>query len=102
MGILFAKDLVATSLAEGKTIKSMLRPAMYVPRTTKCDRLLREFQKRRSHFALVVDEYGRNVGLVTMEDLLEEIFGEFYDEKEVVPGADGPEPLVEPVKGRPS
>ena len=57
-------------------------PALFVPRTTKCDQLFREFQRKRTHVALVVDEYGRLAGLVTMEDLLEELFGEIADEKE--------------------
>jgi CBS domain containing-hemolysin-like protein len=55
---------------------------LFVPRTTKCDQLFREFQRKRTHVALVVDEYGRLAGLVTMEDLLEELFGEIADEKE--------------------
>src|SRR5262249_59754952 len=57
-------------------------PPLFVPRTTKCDHLFREFQRRKTHLALVVDEYGRLAGLVTMEDLLEELFGEIADEKE--------------------
>ena len=48
---------------------------MYVPKTTKCDRLFREFQRKRTHLAMVVDEYGRLVGLVTMDDLLLALLG---------------------------
>jgi magnesium and cobalt transporter len=52
-----------------------------VPKTTKCDRLFREFQRTHNHMALVVDEYGRLVGLVTMEDLLVALFGPIREEK---------------------
>jgi CBS domain containing-hemolysin-like protein len=84
IGILFAKDLVGASAGKvkGRTVKDLLRPPMYVPKTTKCDRLFREFQRKRTHLALVVDEYGRLVGLVTMEDLLVELFGPIREEKE--------------------
>jgi magnesium and cobalt exporter, CNNM family len=84
IGILLAKDLVgyASGRLEGHTLQELLHPPLFVPRTTKCDHLFREFQKRKTHLALVVDEYGRLAGLVTMEDLLEELFGEIADEKE--------------------
>jgi CBS domain containing-hemolysin-like protein len=84
VGILLAKDLVgyAQGALEGHTLGELLHPPLFVPRTTKCDRLFREFQRRKTHIALVVDEYGRLAGLVTMEDLLEELFGEIADEKE--------------------
>ncbi len=83
VGILFAKDLVGVSTGrlKGRTLKDLLRPPMYVPKTTKCDRLFREFQRTRTHLALVVDEYGRLVGLVTMEDLLVALFGPIREEK---------------------
>jgi magnesium and cobalt exporter, CNNM family len=83
VGILFAKDLVGTaSRLKGRTVKDLLHAPMYVPKTTKCDRLFREFQRKRTHLALVVDEYGRLVGLVTMEDLLVALFGPVREEKE--------------------
>jgi putative hemolysin len=84
IGVLLAKDLVgyAQGHLEGHTVQELLHPPLFVPRTTKCDHLFREFQKRKTHLALVVDEYGRLAGLVTMEDLLEELFGEIADEKE--------------------
>jgi CBS domain containing-hemolysin-like protein len=63
-------------------VQDLLHPPFFVPRTTTCDRLFREFQRRKTHIALVVDEYGRLLGVVTMEDLLEELFGEIGDEKE--------------------
>ena len=84
VGIVHAKDLVtyASRGLEGHTVQDLLHPPFFVPRTTTCDRLFREFQRRKTHIALVVDEYGRLLGVVTMEDLLEELFGEFADEKE--------------------
>jgi putative hemolysin len=84
VGVLLAKDLVgyAWGHLEGHTVQDLLHPVLFVPRTTKCDQLFREFQRKRTHIALVVDEYGRLAGLVTMEDLLEELFGEIADEKE--------------------
>ena len=83
IGILYAKDLVgwSTGRLKGRTVKDLLRPPMYVPKTTKCDRVFREFQRQRMHLAMVVDEYGRLVGLLTMEDLLVSLFGPIRDEK---------------------
>ena len=89
VGILLAKDLTGYcwGALEGHTVQDLLHPVLFVPRTTKCDQLFREFQRKRTHVALVVDEYGRLAGLVTMEDLLEELFGEIADEKESARGA---------------
>jgi CBS domain containing-hemolysin-like protein len=91
VGILYAKDLVGSSTGrlKGRTVKDLLRPPIYVPKTTKCDRVFREFQRQRMHLAMVVDEYGRLVGLVTMEDLLSSVFGPSREEKSgvfAVPG----------------
>lgn len=77
VGVIFAKDLVGWSsgrLAQ-KTLKDLIRPVSYVPKTSKCAQVFSEFQRHKTHFAIVVDEYGRQVGLVTMEDLLVELFG---------------------------
>jgi putative hemolysin len=84
VGIIHSKDLVTykSKGLEGHTVQDLLHPPFFVPRATACDRVFREFQRRRTHMALVVDEYGRLLGLVTMEDLLEELFGEIADEKE--------------------
>ena len=81
VGVLHVKDLLGyhRGALEGHTVGDLLRPAFFVPRSTKCDRLFREFQKRRTHLALVVDEYGGLVGAVSMEDLLQELFGEMAD-----------------------
>lgn len=87
VGILLAKDLIGyrNGRLEGHTVQDLLHPPLFVPRTTKADTLFREFQRRKTHQALVVDEYGQLSGLVTMEDLLQELFGESADEKESRP-----------------
>jgi magnesium and cobalt transporter len=81
-GILLAKDLLPI-LSAGQTefnIEDMLRQPNVVPETKKADSLLEEFKKDRSHLAIVVDEYGAISGLVTIEDILEELVGEIEDE----------------------
>lgn len=82
VGIVYAKDLLAAfqNKNEDSTLESIVRPPLHVPETKRVGDLLREFQSRRVHIALVVDEYGSLVGLVTNEDLLEEIVGDIDDE----------------------
>jgi CBS domain containing-hemolysin-like protein len=63
-----------------ESLRSLLRPARFIPETKKVDELLDEMQAARTHIALVVDEYGGVAGLVTLEDIIEEIFGEIQDE----------------------
>jgi CBS domain containing-hemolysin-like protein len=85
IGVLYVKDLFRR-LARGEkdvTIRPFLRPAQFVPETKKVDELLREMQKDKVHIAIVVDEYGGTAGLVTIEDLVEEIVGEIRDEYDV-------------------
>ncbi len=82
-GILFAKDLLPFLNKKQKTdldINKLLRPAYFVPEQKKIDELLREFQAEKIHMAIVVDEYGGTSGLVTLEDIIEEIVGEIQDE----------------------
>lgn len=82
LGVLYAKDLLRV-WREGNTtgsMKALLRPAYFVPEAKKVDELLAEMQSRRVHVALVVDEYGGIAGLVTLEDIVEEIVGEIQDE----------------------
>lgn len=80
-GILFTKDLLK-HLNESEDFKwqNLLRPAYFVPESKKIDDLLKEFQTKRMHLAIVVDEFGGTCGLVSMEDIVEEIFGEIQDE----------------------
>ena len=82
IGLLYAKDLLKTRWGGEATpsLRSLLRPAFFVPESKKVDDLLREMQARRFHMVVVVDEYGGMAGLVTMEDIVEEIVGEIRDE----------------------
>jgi CBS domain containing-hemolysin-like protein len=85
IGVLYVKDLFRR-LARGEkdvTVRPFLRPAQFVPETKKVDELLREMQRAKVHIAIVVDEYGGTAGLVTIEDLVEEIVGEIRDEYDV-------------------
>jgi putative hemolysin len=82
VGILYAKDLLRHVSATGSPPQpvDLVRPAFFVPESKRIDELLRELQQRQVHMAIVVDEYGGTAGLVTIEDLLEEIVGEIRDE----------------------
>jgi CBS domain containing-hemolysin-like protein len=84
-GIAFAHDLLQISDAEARsrTVASIQRPAVFVPETKRGYELLREMQREKQHMRVVIDEYGGVSGLVTIEDLLEEIVGEIHDEHEV-------------------
>lgn len=80
-GILHARDLLRyAEAANGAALRDYLRPALFVPEGKRVDELLMEFQRRRGHMAVVVDEYGGTAGLVTLEDILEEIVGDIVDE----------------------
>jgi CBS domain containing-hemolysin-like protein len=83
VGIIYAKDLldfVNKPKKASVSLESLARPAYFVPEPKKIDELLREFQNEKIHMAIVVDEYGGTAGLVTLEDIIEEIFGEIQDE----------------------
>jgi CBS domain containing-hemolysin-like protein len=82
VGILYTKDVLQASLKSQNDIpiKDLVRPSMFIPETMRIDDLLREFQKTKVHIAMVVDEHGGISGLITIEDLLEEIVGDIYDE----------------------
>ena len=83
LGFAFVKDMVRHADGAGVAIRDVLRPAHYVPETKKVPALLHEFQRERVQSAIVVDEYGGTAGLVTLEDLIEEIVGEIRDEYDV-------------------
>ncbi len=94
VGLLYAKDLL-TLLRDGKMdtpLRSVLRQPHFVPESKPVDELLEELQTSKIHIAIVVDEYGGTAGIVTIEDVLEEIVGEIQDEYDI-----GEEPLVGPV-----
>jgi putative hemolysin len=94
VGVLYAKDLLAIVHGQAEpppALTDLLWEATFIPEAKKIDDLLREFQRERIHLAVVVDEYGGTAGIVTLEDILEELVGEIQDEY------DREEPLVEPI-----
>ncbi len=80
LGILLAKDLLRFYAGEDFDMRDMLRPAVFVPESKRLNVLLRDFRANRNHIAIVVDEYGGVAGLVTIEDVLEQIVGDIEDE----------------------
>jgi len=80
IGILHTKDLIKLQKAPELNVRTLLRPTVWIPESKGLIDLLREFRRNRSHQAIVVDEFGRVAGLVTIEDVLEEIVGEIEDE----------------------
>jgi len=86
VGIVAAMDLLSRG-AEAATLDELKRPPYYVPETKRIDDLLREMQRSRAHMAVVVDEYGGSTGVVTLEDILEQIVGEIHDEHERAPAS---------------
>jgi len=90
-GIVFTKDLIRTARSEDADapVRTVARPAHFVPETKRVAQLMREMQDEKFHMAIVVDEYGGTAGLVTLEDLIEELVGEIVDEYDVE------EPLIE-------
>jgi magnesium and cobalt transporter len=93
LGILLAKDLLRGVVADNGpgTVRELLRPAVLIPESKKLNVLLREFRQSRNHMAIVIDEYGGVAGLLTIEDVLEEIVGEIDDEHD---DAEDPEALI--------
>src|SRR5437667_7806927 len=95
-GIVFIKDLVALDPSDdSRPITALVRSAVVVPETKRVPELLKQFQRQQTQCAIVVDEYGGTAGLVTIEDLLEEIVGEIRDEYDVES-----EPIVDEGNGR--
>ena len=80
IGLLLAKDLLRHLTDPTITVRELIRPAYFVPETKDLNNLLQEFKKTRNHIAIVIDEYGSVTGLVTMEDVLEQIVGDIEDE----------------------
>ena len=86
IGILLAKDLLKLQRAPELNIRALLRPAVFVPESKGLNDLLREFRGNRNHLAIVIDEFGRVAGLITIEDVLEQIVGEIEDEFDIAEG----------------
>jgi magnesium and cobalt transporter len=80
IGILLAKDLLRHYAEDDADIRGMLRPAVFIPESKRLNVLLKEFRSNRNHIAIVVDEYGGVAGLITIEDVLEQIVGDIEDE----------------------
>ena len=80
IGILMAKDLLKLQRSPSLSLRTLLRPAFFVPRVDRLNELLRDFRTNRNHIAIVIDEFGHTAGLLTLEDVLEEIVGEIEDE----------------------
>jgi CBS domain containing-hemolysin-like protein len=95
VGVVLAKDLMRAERDghEERSVAELARPARFVPETKPVAALLREMQRERYHLAIVVDEYGGTAGLVTLEDLIEELLGEIVDEFDVE------DPMMEPLPG---
>ena len=80
IGTLLAKDLLKLQRAPELNLRTLLRPAVFVPESKRLNELLRDFRSNRNHLAIVIDEFGQTAGLITIEDVLEEIVGEIEDE----------------------
>jgi len=89
LGILLAKDLLKLQRAPELNLRTLLRPAVFVPESKGLNELLRDFRSNRNHLALVIDEFGRCAGMITIEDVLEEIVGEIEDEFDDKDGESG-------------
>lgn len=86
IGILLAKDLLKRQRSPDINLRALLRPAVFVPESKGLNDLLTDFRGKRNHLALVVDEFGKTAGLITIEDILEEIVGEIEDEFDTLEG----------------
>ena len=109
LGILHAKELLRLSTDERVDVRDLLRPAVFIPESKRLNVLLRDFRGNRVHLAIVVDEYGGTAGLITIEDVLEQIVGDIEDEFDfdeesdhivaVEPGEHGPRFRVRAIAG---
>ncbi len=84
VGIIYHKDFYNDVYHTDKAITEIIRPTLYVPKTKKISVLLKELQQKKLHFAVVLDEFGGTIGIITLEDILEELVGEIWDEHDEV------------------
>ena len=98
-GVLHAKDLLRLGSGNQSDLRALLRPAMFIPESKRVDVLLREFRLNRYHLAVVVDEYGGVSGMVTIEDVLEQIVGEIEDEFDEIDPIDDIVPIGSGLQG---
>jgi magnesium and cobalt transporter len=89
IGILMAKDLLKLQRSPDLNLRTLLRPTVFVPESKGLNELLRDFRSNRNHLAIVIDEFGNTAGLITIEDVLEEIVGEIEDEFDDKDGESG-------------
>ena len=89
IGILMAKDLLKLQRSPDLNLRTLLRPAVFVPESKGLNELLRDFRSNRNHLAIVIDEFGSTAGMITIEDVLEEIVGEIEDEFDDKDGESG-------------
>jgi magnesium and cobalt transporter len=97
IGILLAKDLLRYYAGEDFNVRDMLRPVVFVPESKRLNVLLKEFRSNRNHIAIVVDEYGGVAGMITIEDVLEQIVGDIEDEYDFDETEDN---IIQDAKGR--
>ena len=83
-GIIYYKDFFTTAFKTSVPLNDIVKPVMYVTKTQKINDLLKDLQEKQMHFAVVTDEYGSTAGIVTLEDILEEIVGEIWDEHDEI------------------
>jgi magnesium and cobalt transporter len=100
VGILLAKDLLRYYAEESFDVRGMLRPAIFIPESKRLNVLLRDFRANRNHMAIVVDEYGGVAGLLTIEDVLEQIVGDIEDEYDFDEDEDNILPVRNGAKGQ--
>jgi magnesium and cobalt transporter len=93
IGILLAKDLLRHAIEDDFQMRDWLRPAVFVPESKRLSVLLKDFKENRNHLAMIVDEYGGVAGLVTIEDVLEQIVGDIEDEHDIDDEADNLVPM---------
>jgi magnesium and cobalt transporter len=97
IGILLAKDLLRYYAGEDFDVRDMLRPVVFIPESKRLNVLLKEFRSNRNHIAIVVDEYGGVAGMITIEDVLEQIVGDIEDEYDFDETEDN---IIQDTKGR--